>query len=518
MIVAMTSEQMRSYERHASEVCGVPALLLMENAGRGAAALIAERMANATGPAVIVCGKGNNGGDGFVVARHLEAVGLATVVFLLGNRDDVAGDARTNLAALRGLGIEVIELHGELLALREALDTASVVVDALFGTGLGRAIEGLAREVVELLNGGVRPVIALDLPSGIDATTGRVHGVAVRAALTLTFGQLKTGLLQGEGVRHAGDLRVIGLGLPDAAVLDSVAFTAEAIDAGDALIQRGWRAPDLHKYKAGSVLVVAGSPGKTGAALLAATAALRSGAGLVTVASWPEVVRALDGRVLEVMTTALEPAALEASVERALQRCSAVAIGPGLGLDEAAREVVEQVVIGWSGPVIVDADALTCFAGRPRELRTARGPRVLTPHAGELARLLGVSASDVERDRFGAAARAAAETGAVVVFKGPYSVVAHPGGALRFLDGAEPLLATAGSGDVLAGVLAALVAASPERLELDAIFELVCAGVFVHFAAARVWREQLTIDGRVPERGLLAGDLIEALPRALANL
>lgn len=526
MTVAMTREQLRAYERFVIEACGVPGLVLMENAGRGAASELALRMANATGPAVILCGKGNNGGDGFVVARHLEASGLATEVFLLGNCADVVGDAKTNLDALLGLGIEVNELDGDLGVFEEALDRASVVVDALFGTGLSRAVEGLARDAVRLVNAGLRPVIALDVPSGIDATTGAVHGVAVHAAATLTFAQLKTGLLQGEGVRHAGEVRVVGLGIPDAAVLDAVGFTAEAIDSADALVARGWRAPDVYKYKAGNVLVLAGSAGKTGAALLAATAALRAGAGLATIASWPEVVARLDGRVLEVMMAPLDRGALGVSLDCALERRGAVVIGPGFGLDAVAREVVERVVLGWKGPVVVDADALTHFAGRAGELRAAPGVRLLTPHAGELARLLGVTAAELECDRFAAAARAAQETGAVVVFKGPHSVVAHPDGTVRFVQGAEPLLATAGSGDVLAGLLAALLAgssgspsdaASPAG-ELGRVFELACAGVLVHLAAARSWRERMTVDGRAPDRGLLAGDLVSELPRAMASL
>jgi hydroxyethylthiazole kinase-like uncharacterized protein yjeF len=515
MTVAMTSEQMRAYDRHAILQCGVPGLVLMENAGRGAAERIAERMANATGPAVIVCGKGQNGGDGFVVARHLEARGLATDVFLLGKRSEVTGDAKTNLGALDGLGVEVTELEGDLGAFEEALERASLVVDALFGTGLTRPLEGLAAEVVSRVNLALRPVLALDVPSGIDATTGAALGVAVRAAATLTFAHPKTGLLQGDGVRHAGQVEVVPLGLPDAAVLDAVGFTAEAIDPADALLARGWRSPDTHKYRAGSVLVVAGSRGKTGAALLAASAALRAGAGLATIATWPEVAEGLDGRVLEVMTFPLDRASLGGSLERALERRGAVAIGPGLGLDEAAREVVERVVLGWKGPVVVDADALTLFAGRAEELRAAAGLRVLTPHAGELARLLGETATTVERDRFGSAARAAEQTGAVVVFKGPHTVVAHPDGTLRFLEGAEPLLATAGSGDVLAGLVAALAV---HAQDLDALFDASCAAVLAHLVAARLWRDAARREGRAPDRGLLASDVANLLPHALASL
>ncbi|MBM4358657.1 MAG: NAD(P)H-hydrate dehydratase [Deltaproteobacteria bacterium] len=524
MTVAMTAAQMRAYDRHAIDVCGVPGIVLMENAGRGAAERIAERMGDARGPALVLCGKGNNGGDGFVVARHLETRGLAAEVFLLGRRDDVAGDARTNLDALVRLGFEVREIEDDLAEVEAALARSSLVVDALFGTGLSRPLDARATELVHRIHASLRPVVALDVPSGIDATTGEVLGVAVHATETLTFAHLKTGLLQGEGVRHAGHVRLVGLGIPDGEVLDAVGCEAEAIEPDDVLAARGFRAPDAHKYRAGSVLVVAGSAGKSGAALLAATAALRGGAGLATVATWPEIAASLDGRVLEVMTYALDREKLTDSLDRALERRAAVCVGPGLGLDSAAREVTERIVLGYRGPAVVDADALTHFAGRPTALAGAPGPRVLTPHAGELARLLGEPVSELERDRFGAARRAAKATGAVVVFKGPHTLVAHPDGRLRYLDGAEPLLATAGSGDVLAGVVLALLAARGElRAEDDAArteiaFEVACAAVHVHLRAARLWRERTAIEMRPLERGLVASDLVAELPRALASL
>jgi hydroxyethylthiazole kinase-like uncharacterized protein yjeF len=524
MTVAMTAAQMRAYDRHAIEVCGVPGIVLMENAGRGAAERIAVRMGEVRGPALVVCGKGNNGGDGFVVARHLEARGLATEVVLLGRREDVTGDARQNLEALVALGFGVTELEDDLASFDAALARAGIVIDALFGTGLSRPLDARAQALVGRIDASLLPVVALDVPSGIDATTGEVLGAAVHATETLTFAHPKTGLLQGEGVRHAGRVRVVGLGFPDGAVLDAVGYEAEAIEAADVLAVRGVRAPDLHKYRAGSVLVVAGSAGKSGAALLAASAALRGGAGLVTLATWSECVAALDGRVLEVMTHGLDRSALEGSLERALERRSAVCIGPGLGLDAAACEVTERLVLGWHGPVVVDADALSHVAGRPSVLVGARGPRVLTPHAGELARLLGTPVAELERDRFGAARRAAKETGAVVVSKGPHTVVAHPDGRLRYLEGAEPLLATAGSGDVLAGLVAALLGARGELRDeartdrLDLAFELACVAVHVHLQAARLWGKRASIDGYQVDCGLVAGDLVSELPRALASL
>lgn len=521
MSVAMTREQMRAYDEHAIKSCGVPGIVLMENAGRGAAERIAVRMSERTGPAVIVCGKGNNGGDGFVVARQLEARGLATEVYLLGHRDDVVGDARTNLDALEGLSIEVFELGLDLSQLDGSLARASVVVDALFGTGLSRPLDAAAVDLVRRINGALCPVIALDLPSGIDATTGEVLGAAIHATETLTFAQPKTGLLQGDGVRHAGRVHQIGLGIPDGAVLDAVGYEAEAIEPADVLLWRGFRTPDTHKYRAGSVVVFGGSAGKSGAALLAATAALRGGAGLATIATWSEVSASIEGRVLEVMTHPLDEARLADSVDEALARRAAVCLGPGFGLGPRAREVVERVALGWEGPVVVDADALSPFAGRPEALASAAGPRVLTPHAGELARLLGEPAAALERDRFGSARRAAKVTGAVVVYKGPHTLVAHPDGTVRYLEGAEPLLGTAGSGDILAGLASALLGSREELRDVtradrcDVAFELTCVAVYAHLAAARRWRARAEAEQNQLERGMVAGDLLAELPRAL---
>ncbi|MBM4376822.1 MAG: NAD(P)H-hydrate dehydratase [Deltaproteobacteria bacterium] len=520
----MTAAGMRAYDRHASEACGVPGVVLMENAGRGAAELIAARMSARSGPAVIVCGKGNNGGDGFVVARHLEARGLATEVFLVGRRDDVRGDARVNLEALLGLGVEVVELDEGLGALEEGLSRASVVVDALFGTGLSRPVDGLAKEAIEAVAEALVPVIALDVPSGIDATTGEVLGVAVRATVTLSFAHLKTGLLQGAGVRYAGAVELVGLGLPDGALLDAVGYEAEAVEAADVRLARGFRAPDAHKYRAGNVVVFGGSRGKVGAALLAASAALRGGAGLATIASWPEVVDALDGRVLEIMTLGLDRGALSASIVEALARRGALVVGPGLGLDEPARELARRVALEAEAPAVLDADALSAFAGHAEQLASARGVRVLTPHGGELTRLLDTTVAAIESDRFGAARRAAAATRAVVVLKGPHTVVAHPDGEARFVHGALPALATAGAGDVLAGLTAAFLAApSPKdglgvEARLQHAFDVACAAAFVHLAAARLALGRLSAEAGELDRGLLAGDVVDALPAALAGL
>ncbi|MBI4700391.1 MAG: NAD(P)H-hydrate dehydratase [Deltaproteobacteria bacterium] len=516
MIPILTREQIQAYDRHASERHKVRGLILMENAGRGAAehvALMAEQEikrlppGHAAGPVVIVCGPGNNGGDGFVVGRHLLARGLAVEIFLVGPVEGVRGDARVNLDAFVGIGGElaVIERRGSLAPLRRSLQQSPLVVDAIFGTGLARAVEGRYAEVIATINACECPRVSLDIPSGIDANDGRVLGSAVKADLTVTFAHHKAGLLVGQGPAHAGRIERVGLGLPDEEILDEVGQLGHIIDEAAVASWLGHRPRDLHKYRAGSVLVVAGSPGRVGAALLAARAALRSGAGIASIATWPEAADSIDAQIAELMTIRLYPAQLEAGLEAALERRKAAAIGPGLGLGEHARRLTERLVLGWDGPVVVDADAITHFAGRAERLREAPGPRVLTPHAGELARLLGTDAAGVEADPLGCAREAAGRTGATVALKGPHTVICSPDALLLCTRG-DAVLATAGSGDVLTGMVAALLCSL-------APMAAAAAAVYLHAFAGERWREREGAD-----RGMVASDIVDGIPAAIAAI
>jgi len=428
-------------------------------------------------------------------------------VLLVGERDKAGGDARPNIEALLGPGGSVEALTDDLMPLREALAQAGLCVDALFGTGLTRPVAGRWLGVIEAINDADCPVVSLDLPSGLDADSGRVLGAAVRADLTITFGRYKLGLLQGASASHAGELRLVGLGIPDAGILAAVGCAASSIAPAQVRAALGERPADAHKYRAGKVVAVAGSAGKLGAALLCARGALRAGAGIATIASWPEAASSLAGRVEEVMTATIDPGDVASSIEAALARSSAVAIGPGLGLEPQAREVVERVVLGWPGPVVVDADAISHLAGRPEALRGAPGPRVLTPHAGELGRLLGISAAEVEENRYHAACRASEATGATVVLKGRHSWVASDGGQrVQVCMAGSSVLATAGAGDVLTGVVAALLCGAGAH-------SAASAAVHLHALAADLWRRDTHAD-----RGMLAGDIAAGLPGAMASL
>jgi NAD(P)H-hydrate epimerase len=346
--------------------------------------------------------------------------------------------------------------------------------------------------------------VALDIPSGIDADTGQVLGAAVRAQHTLTFAHLKTGLLQGAGMLHAGEVECVGLGIFDQTVVTEVGHRAEVIEPASVARTLGRRAEDTHKYRAGHVLLLAGSQGKLGAAKLAAHGALRAGAGLVTLASWPECQQAYGELSPELMTGVIDPENVAASLAALLPKKSAIAIGPGLGLEARAGELVDAVVFDAALPVVIDADAITHLAGRGAALRDAAGPRVLTPHAGELARLVGKPASELEADRLSAAERAADETGCVVVYKGPHTIIAAPGEKPLICTRGSAVLATAGSGDVLTGMIAALLSGASPR-------DAASAGVFLHASTADRWRAAQGAD-----RGMVASDIISEIPHAIA--
>jgi ADP-dependent NAD(P)H-hydrate dehydratase / NAD(P)H-hydrate epimerase len=503
----LSRAQMRAYDRYAIESCHVPGLILMENAGRGAAEVIARLLPRGPAKVVVACGAGNNGGDGFVAARHLLTRGVKVHVALLGASERVTGDARINHDAYIDLGGRYLELGDEpdLARFEELVQGADVVVDALFGTGLSRALRSPFAEAVAIINQADCHRIALDVPTGVDADSGAELGAAVSAHDTITFGHLKTGLLTPEGARHAGRVHVVGIGVPDSIV----AHTGHIARVIDPPALRGWlksREANVHKHKVGGVAVVAGSPGKTGAALLAAEAAMRGGAGLSTLVTWPESAASLEQRVRECMTFAIDRARIAGSLDQALAKQRVAVVGPGFGLDEAARVAVDHIVFGYDGVKVLDADAISLYAGRADSLARARGRLILTPHSGELGRLLGRGADDVERDRFGAAREAVALTRAVVVLKGARTLVASSDDLLVNVSG-NPALATAGSGDVLAGLVGALACSlTPERA--------AAAAVFLHGAAADAWR---TSHGDA-DRGLFASELLDYVPSVLSAL
>lgn len=503
----LSRAQMRAFDAYAIDRCRVPSLVLMENAGRGAADILVRELLGGrpSGTRVaVVCGTGNNGGDGLVVARHLLVRGGAPVVLLAGDGQRVSPDARANLEAWRGLGgsLRMLEPGASLATLAEAMADADAVVDALFGTGLDRPIDGWLADVVRAMNAARAPRFSVDLPSGLDADTGAALGTVVEAQLTVTFAHHKLGLLTPNGAQLAGRVHVVDIGVPGSLVAHA-GESARLLDASDLVRWVIPRALGAHKTSAGHVVVIAGSTGKTGAPQLVARGAMRAGGGLATIATWPDAATTIESQVLEVMTARIDPSTVAESVDSILAGKHAVAVGPGLGVGSDARTLVEHLLASWRGPIVVDADALTIFAGRPDALTVAKRA-ILTPHPGELARLLGKTSEQVEADRFGAVKEAVAATKAVVVLKGAHTIVASPDSRLAVTPVACPALATAGSGDVLGGVVAAMACTLPP-------FEAACAGVMMHALAGESWsRAQGGAD-----RGMLAPEIADRLPQVL---
>jgi ADP-dependent NAD(P)H-hydrate dehydratase / NAD(P)H-hydrate epimerase len=491
--------QQRALDTWAIEEKRLPGVELMERAGTGLADRVAERVPG--GRVVVVCGKGNNGGDGFVAARVLRERGREVTVVALAAADEYRGDARTNLERLPDPAPQPFS--------ERVLDGAAAIVDAILGTGFSGDVREPIASVIETVNGtrgAGATVVACDVPSGVDASTGEVAGPAVTADLTVTFHAAKPGLWIAPGKAHAGTIHVVDIGIPAGGPADpDVGLLGPRTT--DGVPRRG---SESTKFAAGSVLVCGGSPGLTGAVRMASEAAMRAGAGYVTALVPSSVAFVLQVALLEVMSLALPddgqgalvPVAVDPVLGRA-GRADALVLGPGLGRDEQtvafARELAARVEL----PLLLDADGLNAHAGAIEHLAKRAAPTVLTPHAGELARLLEGESADVGAHRLARVREAARRSGSVVVLKGDDTLVAEPDGRVAVSPGGAAALATAGTGDVLSGVIGAYLAKGMEP------FHAACAGVFVHAAAGRRAARE------IGEEGVVAGDVIASLPRAL---
>jgi NAD(P)H-hydrate epimerase len=491
LLPCLTAAEMRELEGRAIDDVGIAGAILMERAGVAAAHELLARLPEA-GVATVLCGAGNNGGDGFVVARHLHAAGLAVEVFLTGSASKLAGDARANFDIARRLDVPVHERVAPA-RLRRAVRRADVVVDALLGTGFsGRPRPGAAALIEAVVGAASGPVVALDVPSGVDSSTGVVEGAVVQAELTITFHAPKVGLVVAPGRLHAGAVVVADIGIPP-----QLEPAAQVGIAPPALLRAvPLKSARDSKYSAGAVLVVGGAPGLVGAPAMAAHAALRAGAGIAWVAAPPEVTASIAGHRAEVMVRAL-PEGLELA-----GRADALAVGPGLGREPEALELAHRLGVEHPGRVVIDADGLFAFAGRLGDLARRRLPAVLTPHEGEMGRLLDRESGWVREHRLEAVRRAAADARAVVLLKGPDTLVADPSGQVAVVGVEAHGLATAGSGDVLTGAIAALLAKGLPPFEAT-----VCAAL-AHARAGAAAAE------RYGPAGIIAGDVIDALPSA----
>jgi ADP-dependent NAD(P)H-hydrate dehydratase / NAD(P)H-hydrate epimerase len=488
MLELLTAEEMGRADRLAM-AGGVPGATLMENAGRAVADEVARRYPDIETVAVL-CGPGNNGGDGFVAARHLEQRGYKVRLGFDGDAARLPEDAAAMAKRFTG---RRVPLHPNILS------GADVVVDALFGAGLARPIDGKLAQLVDGVNASGLPVIAVDVPSGVDGTTGEVRGAAIRAAATVTFFRLKPGHVLLPARNLCGEVSLADIGIP-AGVLADIAPNTFANQPALWLANYPWPKDESHKYARGHAVVMSGPVYSTGAARLAARGALRAGAGLVTVASPRDALQVNAAQLTAIMVREADDArGLKALL--ADPRKNAVLIGPGVGVGERTKELA-LTALDSGGAVVLDADALTSFAYDPRSLFAAiaarKAPVVFTPHDGEFARLFGDVVSMPKLDR---ARQAASRSGAVIALKGADTVVAAPGGRASINATTSPWLATAGTGDVLGGMILGLLAQAMPA------FEGTSAAVWLHGAAAKAFGP-----------GLIAEDLSDTLPQVLRDL
>ncbi len=511
----VTAEQMQNLDRQTIQEIGIPGAVLMENAGRGTVEQMRRYFPDlGSRRVVVIAGKGNNGGDGFVIARYLLNQNIAVNVFLLAQADRVSGDAALNLAAFQRLGGLIQEIPDES-AWRKAqpeLKSAGLIVDALFGTGLQAPITGLAAQVITEVNQSGVPVVAVDVPSGLDATSGQVQGCAIKAQLTCTFGLAKRGLVIYPGLLYAGKVEIIDIGIP-CALIRRANLQEHLLEDADFYGKLPARAPDSHKGTYGHAFIIAGSPGKTGAAALAAQAAMRVGAGLVTIGVPEQVNPILEIKVTEAMTEPLPGSEKGYLGSRSLQRIQDVlpgktvmAIGPGIADRAETAQLVHALIESVELPLVIDADGLNAVARNPEVLKKARAAVVLTPHPGEMARLMHTTTGAVQADRIGSARTFAAAYGVIVVLKGARTVIAEPGGQIFINPTGNPGMASGGMGDVLTGMIAGFMAQ-----RINPLFSAQCAA-YVH------GRIGDTLAARRGNTGIIATDIIDDIPAALQQL
>lgn len=509
----LTAQDMRELDRATIEDVGIPGVVLMEIAGRSVADRV-WKIARASGvqTAFIICGTGNNGGDGFVATRHLADRGMSCVVVILGRRDQIRGDAAINLGALLAFDVEVAECPDVIPHKYWDFAHSAVVVDAIFGTGLSREISGYTAEVIDRANALPGPKVAVDIPSGVEADTGHVLGTAFKADVTMTFGAANIGHFMHPGADLCGDVEVVPIGIPT-----FLTARTPGIDViGPETVRANFpaRPKDAFKNRFGHVLVVGGFQSMAGAALLCATAALRTGVGLADIATTRSAAMSIEGRQPEVMVHGAfsdsgELIQYDPDVIRDIGNGkTALVLGPGLSVAPGVSQIIRDF-LDLPIATVFDADALNMISSGDVSLPigwVGGPPRIITPHPGEASRLLGITTHEVQADRIGTARRLTEKTGAVVVLKGAGTLVAAPDGRMAIDLAGTPALATAGTGDVLAGCAGALLARG-----IDA-FDAACSAVLIHSTAGRI------AGNAVGEYSVIAGDVVMAIPDAIVEM
>jgi len=514
-MLVLTSREMAGLDQQAINEIGIPGIVLMENAARGAAAFFREAVPDLHDRRIaVIAGSGNNAGDGFALARIFYNIGAEVLVVCLRPPEKLSGDALTNYKILEKMGIATYIWNEEddFQPQWDIVETCDAIIDAILGTGLKSEVQGLYKEVIERINSLPVPVLAVDIPSGLDASTGHILGAAVEATATATFGFLKIGHLMEPGAGLAGHVRVVDIGIPGqlavAGGFKRYYLTRQRISP--------WirpRQPATHKGQAGHVCVLSGSRGKTGAATLICLGAARAGAGLVTLFIPESLNPILEGKLTEPMTFPIAETSEQAPALSALPRIlefvrdkQALAMGPGISTGPETAALVKELVQKVPCPMVLDADAITALADDPGILRKASAPIVLTPHPGEMARICGSSTAEVQNDRLATALKFSREYGVHLLLKGYRTVIASPEGELAINSTGNPAMASGGMGDSLTGIIAAFLAQGLEP------FHAACLGAYVHGAAAD------RVIGKIASRGLLATDALAEIPREIGIL
>ena len=512
----VTPQQMRRLDRKAIREAGIPGRVLMENAGEAVADQVRSILNSrpSRSRVILIAGKGNNGGDALVAARLLHLSGVKTVTYLLAGRSDLQEEAAFNWTRLRECHAprEKVAGPGQVSQLSSAIASADLVVDGILGTGLKGTVRGLPARVIKMINASSALVVAVDIPSGLDGETGEASGAAVRAAVTVTMGLPKTGLVRGEGLDYCGRVVVADIGFPPE-LAEKVPGRLEMISGGELSLLLSPRRPVSHKGSFGRVLVLAGSPGFTGAAALSSRAALRAGAGLVTLGIPESLNPVLEAKCTEVMTLPLPETphrTFSLRAERQIldfcRRADVAVLGPGLSRNEETGELVRTLVRRCPCPLVIDADGLNLIARDVSLLRSARSSLILTPHPGEMARLTGLPPGEILANREKIARGFARRYGVTVVLKGAGTLIAPPQGTLRINLTGNPGMATGGTGDVLTGLIAGFQAQGLSPLDA------ACLGVYVHGRAGDRAAE------KVGQISLIASDLLEEVPAVLKKI
>lgn len=511
----VTPSQMGRIDRFCIDELGIPGVVLMENAALRVVEETAKCLGTLQGKNVLVfAGKGNNGGDAFAAARHLVNRGTGVRVYALANKNMIAGDAAINLSILEKTGIEVNELteYDEIDKLRHEFYKADAILDGIFGTGLKGNIEGVASEVIRLINQSGKLVVSIDIPSGINGESGKILGCCVKAHKTVTFGLPKVGLLVHPGCEYTGELVVADISIPGKA-LEHFNINVNLIDYSLVSNNIPTRFANSSKGDYGKIIIVSGSKGMTGAGCLCASAALRSGAGLVYLAVPSSLMPIYETVVKEAVTVPVEDEGqgyftgkYADRILKNFENKDIAVLGPGLSLNEGVGDVVFEIIKNANIPLIIDADALTLISRNTSILKNLKAGAVLTPHPGEMARLTGIKVEDIQSNRLEVAKEFAVKWGVITVLKGARTIVALPDGTVYINPTGNAGMATGGTGDVLAGIIAAL-AGQKAKLSDAAVM-----GVYLHgLAGDRVAASK-------GEHGLIAGDLVEELPYAMKDL